>query len=219
MQILLLALSLLVVACGADPSSNPTPDAGVTDASLDTGPCALAGSLCACGVGAGRLPGQLVCADASLTCVCDPGDAGAVDGARDVGCVPDAVRVCPCPGGAFGTQVCLPDGLDACRCNAPPPPDDVVIADASDASDATRSDVCTSMTVSDCCGVSCVTPGTERRCAAGACEFVACRGGWGNCDGRTANGCEVNVLTDSSNCGNCGDYCPVGRRCVGGSCV
>jgi hypothetical protein len=216
----LLALSLLLVACGAAPSANPTPDAVVTDASLDTGPCALAGSLCACGVGAGRLPGQLVCVDASLTCECPAGDAGSVDVARDTGCVPGTVRVCPCPSGDFGMQACTEFGLDACRCSAPMPPADVVdMRDVIDASDAARSDVCTSMTVSDCCGVSCVSPSAEQRCTAGACVFVACRAPYLNCDGRVGNGCEVNVHTDSANCGDCNAPCGAGMRCVVGKCV
>jgi hypothetical protein len=41
-------------------------------------------------------------------------------------------------------------------------------------------------------------------CAGGACTVTACVGGFGNCDGNPANGCEANLTSDPSNCGGCG---------------
>lgn len=63
-------------------------------------------------------------------------------------------------------------------------------------------------------------------CVAGGCLFSRCADGWGNCDGNTANGCEVNIVGDLANCGECGRRCPPddpGRPslvniCSGGGC-
>ena len=42
----------------------------------------------------------------------------------------------------------------------------------------------------------------------GMCFIVACSPGFADCDGKVANGCEVNLNTDASNCGGCGRACP-----------
>ncbi|RLJ06812.1 MAG: hypothetical protein DRP16_04590, partial [Candidatus Aenigmatarchaeota archaeon] len=42
--------------------------------------------------------------------------------------------------------------------------------------------------------------------------------GYDNCDGDWSNGCEVNLLTDSNNCGNCGNVCKDWQDCVNGEC-
>jgi hypothetical protein len=40
-----------------------------------------------------------------------------------------------------------------------------------------------------------------------------------DCDGAPFNGCEAVLATDSNNCGDCGNACPTGQRCVSGSCA
>jgi hypothetical protein len=47
-------------------------------------------------------------------------------------------------------------------------------------------------------------------CDGGAC---ACTGGFGNCDGDDANGCETALESDAANCGACG------RSCLGAACT
>jgi len=48
---------------------------------------------------------------------------------------------------------------------------------------------------------------------------TSCVAGFANCNGYAADGCEVNLMTDPSNCGSCGYTCsfflPV---CSNGSC-
>jgi len=44
-----------------------------------------------------------------------------------------------------------------------------------------------------------------------------CTTGFANCDATLTNGCEVDVSSDSSNCGACGVHCAVGA-CQNGSC-
>lgn len=74
------------------------------------------------------------------------------------------------------------------------------------------------------CGTSCnagpnVASGS---CAARACKITACVTGFQDCDGKFANGCEVDTRGDSANCGACGTTCPAPAHatpsCAGGKC-
>lgn len=55
-------------------------------------------------------------------------------------------------------------------------------------------------------------------CASGACQY-ACERGYTDCDGHTANGCEVDTGADNINCGACGNRCWGTSECCSGSCV
>ena len=69
------------------------------------------------------------------------------------------------------------------------------------------------------CGTSCPTrTNATRTCASSTCGFT-CNSGYGNCDGSATNGCEVNLNTNSSNCGACGVRCATGQTCSSGRCV
>jgi hypothetical protein len=75
----------------------------------------------------------------------------------------------------------------------------------------------------DCgaCGRVCALPHALSACTAtGACAVVACDAGWANCDANPANGCEVDLNTDSARCGACtGRACAAGQLCQAGACV
>jgi len=80
-------------------------------------------------------------------------------------------------------------------------------------------------TVQNCggCGVPCAPANvTSASCASGSCGYTACVGGFGNCDGSAANGCETPLNTLTS-CGGCGVPCtaPTGgsASCATGSCA
>jgi len=46
-----------------------------------------------------------------------------------------------------------------------------------------------------------------------------CLAGFDNCDGASANGCEVELTTNNANCGACGQTCGAGQACTAGQCV
>ncbi|MFM9959289.1 MAG: thrombospondin type 3 repeat-containing protein [Phycisphaerales bacterium] len=73
------------------------------------------------------------------------------------------------------------------------------------------------------CGIVCNLPNATAACVNGQCTIGVCNTGFRNCDGVTANGCETNINTSVSNCGNCGIVCVPGPRvtsvaCVNGQC-
>lgn len=85
-----------------------------------------------------------------------------------------------------------------------------------------------------CMSGSCINPPTGPRCGDAACNGTeicsscpsdcgACRPmcapGTSNCDGNDANGCEVTLATDRSNCGMCGIRCTSTETCSAGRCV
>ena len=69
------------------------------------------------------------------------------------------------------------------------------------------------------CGTSCpsYTNGSAA-CKSGVCTVGVCKSGYGNCDNVTSNGCETNLNTNTSHCGQCGDKCVGQSKCSGGKC-
>lgn len=58
------------------------------------------------------------------------------------------------------------------------------------------------------CGHSCRGENVlESRCQGGGCVIDRCRSGYANCDGNTRTGCEVELASDTENCGACGMNC------------
>jgi len=57
-------------------------------------------------------------------------------------------------------------------------------------------------------------------CTQGLCGFT-CNGGFLNCNNNNTDGCEINALTDASNCGSCGNICSIANgtaACNAGIC-
>ena len=71
------------------------------------------------------------------------------------------------------------------------------------------------------CSRACAMPNARAECALGACSFVECNSGFGDCD-RTAPGCETEFATSVAHCGACGVTCraPLDGvpTCVAGRC-
>jgi hypothetical protein len=71
-------------------------------------------------------------------------------------------------------------------------------------------------------GTTCGLPNASASCTAGTCGIDGCNAGFGDCDVDPANGCEHNVLSDESNCGQCGAACFVSNgvaACANGLCT
>ncbi len=69
------------------------------------------------------------------------------------------------------------------------------------------------------CGVACDLDHASESCDTGACLVLECDLGWGDCDSDSANGCEIDSLSDPENCGHCGNLCDTGYHCQDGGCV
>jgi hypothetical protein len=57
------------------------------------------------------------------------------------------------------------------------------------------------------CRKGCLLQHAENGCAGGQCFIKSCEKGWADCNGVTADGCEVNLDGDDNNCGTCGKVC------------
>ena len=73
------------------------------------------------------------------------------------------------------------------------------------------------------CGRACMLAHTALNgCAAGECTVVRCEANFGDCDGDPANGCELDLRGDASNCGGCGRVCSFANAqtmCAMGACA
>ncbi|MBL8685464.1 MAG: hypothetical protein JNK05_40185 [Myxococcales bacterium] len=58
------------------------------------------------------------------------------------------------------------------------------------------------------CSRACAVANGAATCASGTCQVASCNGGFGNCDGNPANGCETNTTNTPAHCSNCGNGCP-----------
>jgi hypothetical protein len=71
------------------------------------------------------------------------------------------------------------------------------------------------------CGNVCplVSHATTVGCASSACKVTACSAGYADCNKVFSDGCEINLTTDSSNCGACGNVCASNRQCANSQCL
>jgi hypothetical protein len=78
-----------------------------------------------------------------------------------------------------------------------------------DADEGNGCEVHTQTSAAHCgsCQNACSFANAGAACAGGACVMGSCSAGYANCDGNPANGCEVAITTDASNCGGCGTTC------------
>lgn len=69
------------------------------------------------------------------------------------------------------------------------------------------------------CDLPCpVPPQGEQDCANSLCVIRKCDEGFDDCNLAFADGCEVDLLNDDENCGECGLVCDDGTVCVTGVC-
>ncbi len=71
------------------------------------------------------------------------------------------------------------------------------------------------------CGKQCNEDNGVASCTSSGCA-IACDDGFGDCDDDADTGCEVDLMDDADNCGECGNVCENDHgnsRCVDGECV
>src|SRR5262249_55771873 len=49
--------------------------------------------------------------------------------------------------------------------------------------------------------------------------YLTCSDGYADCNSNGCDGCEVNIESDSNNCGGCGTICSAGDTCQSGACA
>ena len=184
----------------ADRVKNGT-ESDVDCGGVDCPPCA-SGRACV-------IPGDCVskeCTDGKCVLTCGDG-TGNCDGDATNGCesnlhtdpancadcgtackLPNAVA--DCSGGVCGIASCVAPFAD---CNGDP-------ADGCEVNTKTDKLNC------GACGTACGSINGTPSCVNSSCE-IACNAGYGDCDGKTANGCEKDVSHDVNNCGSCGTVC------------
>ncbi len=156
-------------------------DGGVAS---DAGPI---GPAFACTVDCASMPGTTRCGAA---CVNTSNDLANCGGCGTRCALAHAANVCT--NGMCAVQSCL-SGFANCDNAAP-----------------NGCEVNTQSDANNCggCGNRCNLPNATAACGNGACRIMACNAGFADCDQIAANGCEVNVGTDASNCARCGMRCP-----------
>jgi len=89
-------------------------------------------------------------------------------------------------------------------------------------SDGCETDLRVTTTACGSCDLACSLTRAVPRCASSTCAVASCEMGFGNCDSRADNGCEVNVTNTLAHCGACNNNCPgrnnASRTCNGGNC-
>jgi len=82
-------------------------------------------------------------------------------------------------------------------------------------------DVTTDVQNCGACGTVCPSQNAVPTCTGATCGLI-CNSGFRDCDGLASDGCETNVNSNVSDCGNCGVACSVANGtpgCTGGNCV
>ncbi len=219
-------------ACGMACAAGEVCSAGVcrsTCAAGETncaGSCAnLASSLSHCGACGRPCPSPAnatpACADGACRFTCAAG-FGDCDANPSNGCE-TSLRTTVTSCGTCGRVCALANATAACdagacvvsRCNAG-------FADC-DGSAANGCEVDTRSTLASCgmCGRACAPANATGACASGVCAIARCNAGFADCNGDPADGCEVNTLTSTANCGGCGNACSAAggtASCAAGAC-
>jgi len=68
------------------------------------------------------------------------------------------------------------------------------------------------------CGRACAFAHAGATCTNSMCRIGACNMGWGNCNGASVDGCEVNLATSTEHCMRCNNACGPGSVCGSGGC-
>jgi len=161
--------------------------------------------------------------------VCSAGACGTTCGGSTTNCGGDCVNttVDPAHCGACDNRCALANAsVSACaggRCVVGGCTEGFADCDANAANGCETSVRGTDITNCGGCGLRCAFANAAATCSNGTCTLGTCAMGFANCDGNAANGCEVNLATDSAHCGACSVQgqsraCVAGQVCAAGVC-
>jgi len=73
------------------------------------------------------------------------------------------------------------------------------------------------------CGFVCILQNATSTCVLGQCSISSCAPGFANCNGLNADGCEIDINTNTNHCGACGVVCTFTANvtsvtCLNGNC-
>ncbi len=143
----------------------------------------------------------------SVSCVCNKGYAGTGFLCVDVDECKDGSFKCPANESCANTV-----GGYTCACSANFGDCNKSITDGCEANLSNDINNC------NVCGTICGTANAVAKCNTGVCALT-CNAGFGDCDGKNANGCELQINgSDNNNCGGCGVVCGGGKSCSAGAC-
>ncbi|MFO0644932.1 MAG: hypothetical protein U0326_01760 [Polyangiales bacterium] len=203
---------------------NDTDCAGMSDGGAGSLHCATASHMCVPCVTDTHCPLGQLCMGS--TCVEGCNASHACPSGRACcagGCVDTQANAAHC--GACGSACSTPNGTPTCiggacaieSCRA-----GFGDCDRS-ANNGCETDTTTSLAHCGGCGMACTPPAHAAAvCTMGRCGMGMCDAGYADCDGNPMNGCEVNLRTDTSNCGTCGTVCNfpgATAACALGACV
>lgn len=202
----------LVCEAGYGDCDGDTANGCETDLTLP-GSCGTCGTVCA-----GGSQASPVCRNGACALACDA-DHADCDGNADNGCEADLATVATC--GSCGVTCSAASATATCdqrQCSY------ACVAGYGDCDSDTANGCETALdSPSHCgaCGTVCAAPAqATATCDSGACGF-ACAAGFADCNGLSADGCEVD-LTSPSHCGGCGAQCVYGNNsspvCTGNGC-
>ena len=72
------------------------------------------------------------------------------------------------------------------------------------------------------CGAICILPNATSKCVSGQCAIDSCIPNYADCNGKTSDGCEVDLSRDVNNCGYCNYVCSLNNaqaKCVNKTCA
>lgn len=204
--------------CNADPD-----DGCEVNLATDAENCGTCGSLCTVANGTGKCT--------ATGCAIDRCDAGFADcdGRYDNGCETNtATSIDHC--GACGETCTIAGGTARCEggeCKVRTCDSGRGDCDGNP-DNGCETNVNTNQTHCGACaaagGVNCNTiyANATATCQSGACSFVSCQAGYGNCNSSLTDGCEVNLRTDAAHCGSCSTQCSTvnttSNQCIDGTC-
>ena len=215
--------TLSACAKGALDCNSSMTDGCEVDGARDVNNCGTCGTVCPGGTNgaaacqAGKC--TLVCNAGYLDCDGNPDNGCETNGSADTNNCGNCGNVCPSTPNL--NAACAAGTCITSSCNAP--------QRTCKAGPIDGCEVNTSNDVGNCgaCGKKCSTPANATpACVASNCAIGMCDSGFADCDKGLGNGCEVDLTSDTNNCGDCGKPCKYpnatpkcsNRTCAMGAC-